>query len=139
MAKNKTREETIPAILREPVQDVYLKIKAAAAKDRNPAAGKTSQFDWLDPPSPEQHMAALQDLTALYLESLLKLTLMRRYNWNEVPVVDAHQFCSSLAIEDSIHAANDKMSHDTANTQIALLLAEEDESPEDVASDRHSR
>ncbi|KAI1281259.1 hypothetical protein F5Y07DRAFT_412355 [Xylaria sp. FL0933] len=49
------RDTAVPAILREPVADVYLKIKAAA--NSNPLSGKTARFDWLDPPSPEQHIA----------------------------------------------------------------------------------
>ncbi|KAI3321659.1 P-loop containing nucleoside triphosphate hydrolase protein [Xylariaceae sp. AK1471] len=65
LVENGMREMAVPAILREPVHDVYLKIKAAAMRDNDPAAGRISQFDWLDPPSPEQHMAALQELTAL--------------------------------------------------------------------------
>lgn len=50
------RQTASPAILKDSVHDVSLNIKTA---------GKTSQFDWLDLPSPEQRMTALLELTAV--------------------------------------------------------------------------
>ncbi|KAI0186333.1 hypothetical protein EV127DRAFT_411281 [Xylaria flabelliformis] len=68
-ADNYMAETITPVIMREPVHEVFLKIKAAAFGDKSPNAGRTTHFDWLDAPGPEQHIVALQELTASMISS----------------------------------------------------------------------